>query len=163
MLRILMPAPREASGPMPRLADLLADGLRLNGCDVTIVPWGGGGGRGLSSRVVDRIGEGVVIRRTASAMEPDLLLVQTSHGGVGVIRGLALAVAVPRRNRKLVLECHGSRADVLSAGGRLPFKLATRLLLRRVDGVFVLSSEERRALEAFERHGRFRVVTNPFV
>ena len=163
MLRILMPAPRGVSGPMPRLADLLADGLRRNGCDVTIVPWGGGGVRRLTSRVLDRIAEVVRVRRAASAVRPDLILVQTSHDWSCALRDLALTVAVPRRERKLVLQFHGSRTDVLTARGRLPFKLATRLLLRRVDAVFVLSSEERRALETFARSCRFRVVTNPFV
>jgi glycosyltransferase involved in cell wall biosynthesis len=163
MLRILMPAPQAASGPMPKLAELLAQGLRAHGCEVTIVPWGGGAGRGTGSRVAGRLGEVFRVRRAASSLRPDVILVQTSHDWVCVIRDLALSLAVARADRKLVLQFHGSRADALAEPGGLPFKWATRLLLRRADGVLVLSSEEQRALAAFEPRGRFRVVANPFL
>lgn len=163
MLRILMPAPQAVSGPMPRLAGLLAQGLRAHGCDVTIVPWGGGAGRGRFARVAGRLGQVLRVRRVSASLCPDVILVQTSHDWVCVLRDLALCLAVARADRKVVLQFHGSRADALTAPGGRAFKLATRLLLRRVDCVFVLSTEEQRALAAFEPHGRFHVVANPFL
>jgi glycosyltransferase involved in cell wall biosynthesis len=158
-----MPAPQGVSGPMPRLAELLAEALRAQGCDVSIVPWGGGGGRSLPARLIGRGREVNRVRRAASRLKPDAILVQTSHDWVCVLRDTALALAVRRHGSAIVLQFHGSRSDILVGPGRPLFKLATRLLLRLVDGVFVLSSEEQRALESFAPNRKSFVVTNPFV
>ena len=163
MLRILMAAPQAVGGPMPKLAELLARGLRDHGWEVTLVPWGGGGNRSLVARVLNRARDVVRVRRSASALHPDVVLVQTSYDWPCVLRDLALAFAVARPGRKIVLQFHGGRADVLAAPGGAAFKFATRLLLRRVNGVLILSTEEQRDLSAFEPRGWFRVVTNPFV
>src|SRR5581483_333550 len=164
MLRILMAAPQAVSGPMPKIAELLAAGLRAHGCEVTIVPWGGRSGRSLLGRLVDALGGVLRVHRTASGLRPDVVVVQTSHDWAAVLRDLVLTFSVGRRRgRRIVLQFHGSRADVLAAPGSPLFKLVTRLLLARVDAVLMLSSEEQRAFAKFRPGGTYRVVTNPFL
>jgi glycosyltransferase involved in cell wall biosynthesis len=158
-----MAAPEAVTGPMTKLADLLAGGLRGEGCEVVTVPWGSRGGGTLLARVRERADDVRRIRRALAAERPDVLLVQTSHDWFCVARDLALARTVRGRVRKVVLQFHGSRADLLVAPGSTLFKWATTSLLRSTDGVLVLSSEERRALESFFPRGCFYLVTNPFL
>ena len=157
-----MAAPQGVHGPMPRLAELLAGGLRGAGVAVTLLPWGGGGDS-VGARVLGRAGQLLRIRRALRASPPDALLVQTSHDWAAIVRDLALALAVRGCGCGVVLQLHGSRADRLAAPGSAAFKLATSVLLSLVDGVLVLSSEEQRAFAAFRPSGRFHVVVNPFV
>jgi glycosyltransferase involved in cell wall biosynthesis len=146
---------------MSKLAELLALGLRGEGVEVTLLPWGGGG-RSLADRGLGRARQLLAIRRAARAGRPDVLLVQTSHDWACVTRDLALALAVRRSGCKVALQLHGGRADRLTATGSHTFKFATRRLLSLVDGVLVLSSEEQRAFAAFQPRGQVYLVANPF-
>lgn len=148
---------------MPRLGELLAEALRGQGFEVMPVPWGGGDGRSLPARLLDRARDVAAVRRSANAQRPDILLVQTSHDWYCVLRDLALARSVRGRGRAVVLQFHGSRSDLLERRGSTFFKLGTRRLLRHVDAVLVLSSEERRIFERFHPAGRYYLVANPFV
>ena len=136
-MRILMPAPQGVSGPMPRLAELLAAALRGEGCDVTILPWGGGSGRALGARVLDRGREVNRLRRAASWLEPDAILVQTSHDWACIMRDTALALAVRRHGSKIVL-LNFAGVDFLSSTG---IALIVGILARaRKDGRLISAS-----------------------
>lgn len=153
-----------AKGPMPKLAGMLADGLRGAGCEVATEPWGGRGKAGsVGGRALERLGDVLRIRRAALAEKPDVVLIQTSHDWMCVTRDLMLTAALRGGGRKIVLEFHGSHADRLVTPGYRLFKFATALLLRLSDGVFVLSSYEQHALQTFFPGGGFYLVTNPFI
>jgi glycosyltransferase involved in cell wall biosynthesis len=162
-VRILMPVPQGVRGPMPRLGELLAEALRAQGFEVLPAAWGGDDRSSLPARLLDRARDVAAIRRSAKAQRPDVLLVQTSLDWKCILRDLALARSVRGRGRIVVLQFHGSRTDLLERRRPTFFKRGTRLLLRHVDAVFVLSSEERRILERFHPGGRYYLVANPFV
>src|SRR6266536_2776540 len=163
-MRILMLIPHEGvRGPMPRIVDLLVNGLRNLDCMVSTAPWGRhADDEGLPSKVVGRFRDVFHVRRVASAFRPDAIVVQTSHDWASIVRDLALTAALKHASRSLVLQMHGSWADRLVSPGNALLKRATSLLLHGVDGVLVLSSEEQRAFKAFHPGGRFEVVDNPF-
>jgi glycosyltransferase involved in cell wall biosynthesis len=162
-MRIFMLVPHaNVSGPMPRLAQLLVEGLRGLGCDVATEPWGSHkDGETVFTKAVGRIRDVFRIRRALAAQAHDLIVVQTSHDWPSIARDLALALAIPDRGQ-VVLQFHGGRTDDLLARGHWLLKRTTALLLRLTAGILVLSSDERCALEAFCPGGNFQVVTNPF-
>ena len=147
---------------MPKLAQLLAAGLRSHGCEVVLAPWGGRGGPP-PVRVLQRAADLRRIRQAVLDSTPDVVLVQTSHDSVALARDIPLAMSLRAAGSALVLQFHGSRADLLDQPGSRVLKRATAFLLRQVDGVFLLSTEERSAFERFDRGGDFHVVTNPYV
>ena len=161
-MRILMLVPHEGlGGPMPRILALLIDALGGLGCKVATAPWGRHvDAEGIGSKLLERPRDIWQVRRAASAFRPDCVVVQTSHDWPSITRDAALTTAL--RGRPVVLQMHGTLADRLVAPGNEPLKRATSLLLRLVDGVLVLSSEERRAFEAFQPNGRYEFVDNPF-
>jgi glycosyltransferase involved in cell wall biosynthesis len=162
-LRIVMLAPPPGTpGPMPRLAELLAEGLRSEGCDVVTSAWGGRSGGSVLARTLARARELARARRVLGAVRPGVVLVQTSLDWASAVRDLALAAAARGRGRRIVLEFHGGYCDRLISPGHTLFKQVTALLLRLVDGAFVLSTYEQRALAEFRPRGRFYAVTNPF-
>lgn len=163
-MRILMLVPHPGvAGPMPRILGLLTESLRRAGCVVSTAPWGRhSDAEGLSSKLVARPRDVLTVRRAASAFGPDCVIVHTSHDWPSLARDIPLAAALRARGSSLVLQMHGTLADRLLSPGNQPLKQATRLLLRLVDGAFVLSSEEQRAFAEFFPAGRFEVVDNPF-
>jgi glycosyltransferase involved in cell wall biosynthesis len=163
-MRILMLVPHQGvAGPMPRILDLLTESLRRAGCVVSTTPWGRhSDDEGLGSKLIARPRDILAVRRAASAFGPDCVIVQTSHDWASLARDIPLAAALRARGSSLVLQMHGTLADRLLSPGNQPLKQATRLLLRLVDGVLVLSSEEQRAFAGFYPPGRFEVVDNPF-
>jgi glycosyltransferase involved in cell wall biosynthesis len=163
-MRIFMLVPyANVSGPMPRLAELLVDGLRGLGCDVTTEPWGShNDGETVFTKAAGRTRDVFRIRRALASQAHDLIVVQTSYEWPSLVRDLALALAIRDRGRRMILQFHGGRTDALRAPGHWLFKWMTTLLLRLTAGVLVLSSEERLALEAFYSGRNVRVVTNPF-
>ena len=103
------------------------------------------------------------LRRRLKRERFDVLLVQTSHEWPSLLRDIPLLAVVRRYVPAIVLEFHGGRADRLGSRGARWFKLTTAMLLRLSDGALVLSSEEQSAYQRFWPHGRFFLVTNPFV
>jgi glycosyltransferase involved in cell wall biosynthesis len=149
---------------MGRISELLTAGLRDLGCEVETAPWGRHtDDEGLGRKVVGRFADAVRVRGILSASKPDCIVVQTSHDWRALSRDLVLVWMIRRRVGTIVLEWHGSRADLVSGSGELGLKLATRLLLRGTAGVFVLSSEELAAFRPLASRTRFEVVSNPFV
>lgn len=163
-MRILMLVPHaKVSGPMPRLAALLVNGLRNAGCNVTTAPWGRHSDRESPfAKLLGRARDVLRVRGALSDSGLDFVVVQTSHEWTSIVRDLAVILVIRPRARRIVLQFHGGRADELVAPGHWFLKQATSILLRLTDGVFVLSSGERHALEAFYPAGKFTVVDNPF-
>jgi glycosyltransferase involved in cell wall biosynthesis len=161
-----MATPRDVPGPIPRIADVLASALRASGFVVELASWGGGGGgcggSGLAGRLVGRLRELRLVRHAVRDARPDALLVQTAHDWPALVRDVALVAVVRRRVPRIVLEFHGSRAELLTRR-RTAFAAATHLLLRFVDGILVLSTEEQAAFASFYPERRCEVVVNPFL
>jgi glycosyltransferase involved in cell wall biosynthesis len=95
-------------------------------------------------------------------IEFDIAVVSTAHDWRAILRDIAVAPALRRRGRPVVLQFHGSRTTKLVQPGGYAFKLATQLLLRITDAVFVLSTEEQRDLGAFRPTTEVFVITNPY-
>jgi glycosyltransferase involved in cell wall biosynthesis len=72
-------------------------------------------------------------------------------------------LVIRRRCRPVVLQFHGSRASWLIEPDHRLFKLITRILLALVDGIMVLSTEEQRELQAYQRRTPVWTVKNPYV
>ena len=161
-LRIVMPAPPPTRGPIPKIAELLAAGLRASGCEVAALAWGRRGGSA-SGRVLEVGADVRRIRQAVTRGRPDVVLVHTSHDPRALARDIPLALSIRSSPSRLVLQLHGSRADLLDRPGSPLLKRATAFLLHRVDGVLLLSSEEKRAFERFDPHGSFHVVANPYL
>jgi glycosyltransferase involved in cell wall biosynthesis len=163
-MRILMLVPHVGvRSPMGHIAELLVAGLRDLGCEVETAPWGRHtDDEGIGRKLVGRFVDALRVRRTLAASKPDCIVVQTSHDWRALARDLVLVPLIRRRVRTIVLQWHGSRADLVSSPGEQPLKQATRLLLRGVDGAFVLSSEELAGFRPLAPGTRLEVVSNPF-
>jgi glycosyltransferase involved in cell wall biosynthesis len=160
----MLAPPVTVPGPIPTIARLLARGMREAGCTVEIAPWGRhSDGESAVAKAWGRIGEVLAARQRCRGATWDALLVHTSHDWKTLARDIPLVLACRGQARAIVLVVHGSRYEPLVAARLAPFSLATRLLVRLVDGVFVLSSEEQRHWSRLLPGRRFFVVANPFV
>lgn len=164
-MRILMLSPHPTvRGPLPKHTPVLVAALREAGCEVLSVPWGRhGDADSLRDRLWSRIGDLRGMRKLAQQESFDVLVVKTSHEWVSLIRDLPLVIATRRSSPCIVLQFHGGQSERLAVPGSWLFKVVTRTLLRLVDGVLFLSSDEVRAVAKFHTHGRFHVVINPFL
>ena len=150
-------------GPIPKITTLLLEPLRAAGCEVTVEPWGRHKDvESLADKVVGRVRDIIRVRSRVSAAHFDVMIVKTSHEWMSLLRDVPLVVATRRHVPAIVAEFHGGDSDRLSGPGNHAFKWVTRLLFRRIDGAFVLSSEEARTASAFYPPGKFRVIVNPF-
>jgi glycosyltransferase involved in cell wall biosynthesis len=148
---------------MVRITALLAEGLRNIGCDVSTAPWGRHTyDETFAARVVRRPKDILELRQIVAAAGADCVVVQTSHDWPSIIRDLALVRAIRRASPRLVLQWHGSRANLVAGAGHRWLKLGTTFLLNAVDGALVLSSEELEIFRRFAPKSRFETVTNPF-
>lgn len=163
-MRILMLVPHAGiRGPVPRITQLLAKGLRAAGCEVSTEPWGRYSDKESQLAKVLRRGADVIrVRRAVTARQPECVVVHTSHEWASIIRDLALLAAIRARPARIVLQFHGGRSNQLITPGHWALKRATSMLLALSDAILVLSSEEFDALSAFCPEGLFRVVSNPF-
>jgi glycosyltransferase involved in cell wall biosynthesis len=160
-MRIAMLAPRDTvQGPLPKHTPLLADGLRRLGCEVEMLPWGRRvEGERLPAKILGRARDVLGARRAVVRGDFPVVVVKTAHDWLTLPRDLALAHTLPR-NRVLVLQFHGSQSSRLVARGSWLFKWATKALLGRADGVFVLSREEQGEWLRFSPDSRVCVVRN---
>lgn len=163
-LRVLMLVTHEGiAGPIPTISPLLAEGMREAGCMLEVDHWSRHSDcESLMAKFLGRPWDLLRIRARYSRSPFDVLFVQTSHDWFTLARDIPLVLACRMRGRSIVLMFHGSRYEPLLASPLSPFSLATRLLVSRVDGVFVLSSEEQRQWQRLMPRGRFYVVSNPF-
>jgi len=165
-LRVLMLTGFPAiGGPLPKLAPLLADGLRRAGCDVAIEGWSAhtAGHESIAAKVLGRAVDLFRVHRRLRAWRPDVVYVATSHNWPALLRDIPLVTSVALGRPPLVVHLHGSESHHLVAPGRRLFKACSSLLVRRSAAVLLLSTEERREWKAFCPRGRFEVVDNPFV
>jgi glycosyltransferase involved in cell wall biosynthesis len=164
-MRILMLVAREsARGPVPKLVSHLVRALQTLGCEVVTRPWGRAvEGEGIVRKMLGRARDVSAARRAVRDDTFDVVVVHTSHDWRTLPRDLAVAAAFGRTRPPIVLHLHGSQAAALGARNRRAFRRATRLLLRLVDAVLVLSSEEQRQWSAFAPATPVLVVRNPYV
>lgn len=152
-------------GPLPKLAPLVADGLRRCGFDVAIEGWSAhtAGHEPVAAKVYGRACDLLRVHRRLRAWRPDVVYVATSHNWPALLRDIPLVTSVALGRPPLVVHLHGSESHQLGAPGRRLFKTCSSLLARRSAAVLLLSTEEQREWMMFCPQGRFEVVANPFV
>jgi glycosyltransferase involved in cell wall biosynthesis len=156
---MLAPDP-DISGPVPgpigKLALRLADALRSVGYEVDTELWGRHTREeGLLQKVTGRASDLVRIRRRIARGSYDLVLVNTTHDSMALLRDLLLVLPSPARV-KWVLLIHGSHFEP----GRPWFDRAARRLLSRSAAVLLLSSDEVSEWGRFYPPGRYYLVAN---
>lgn len=163
-MRIFMLVPVAAHGPVPKLTTHLVDSLHTFGCTVVTHPWGRRGKTdSLLNKFKERLQDLLAARRVLKGQLFDVAIVATAHDWRTLVRDIPAALVIRSRCRPVILHLHGSDASRLIGRGNLLFKLATSVLLSLVDGVLVLSSEERRQWQAFRARPPVFMVKNPYV
>jgi glycosyltransferase involved in cell wall biosynthesis len=151
-------------GPVPKLTAHLVAALRSRGCTIVTHPWGRRRhAESLSEKVRERIRQVLSVRRALEDQAFDVAVVTTAHDWRTLVRDISVVFVIRRRCRPVVLQLHGSRASRLIGRGHYTFKFATAALLSLVDGLFVLSNEERRQWQAFRSRPPVFTVKNPYV
>jgi glycosyltransferase involved in cell wall biosynthesis len=150
--------------PLVKHTPLLIDALRSLGCDVVTEPWGRHRDHeSLIEKVTGRIRDIIRIRRTVLHQHFDIMIIKTSHDWATLSRDIPLLYAIRRLCPHVVLQLHGSSPNRLVKSGSRLFKIASKLLLRGCDSVFVLSIEEQRDWRLFYPTGKFYVTKNPYI
>jgi glycosyltransferase involved in cell wall biosynthesis len=162
---LLLTAYPAIGGPLPKLAPLVADGLRAAGCDVVIERWSAhhAGHESPAAKVAGRTADLWRVHRRIREWRPDVVYVATAHNRTALLRDLPLAFTVRRGRPPLVLHLHGSECDRLGAPGARLFTVFSKALVRRAAAVMLLSTQEQRAWQAACPRVEFDVVVNPFV
>lgn len=152
-------------GPLPKLAPLVAEGLRDLGFEVAIRGWSAHGvaHESPAAKVIERSGDLVRVVRHVKRWQPDVIYVATAHNRPGLLRDIPLALALPKGASPLVVHFHGSESGRLGVGRPALFDMASRLLVDRAAAVLLLSEEERNEWRRFRPGVRYEVVLNPFV
>jgi glycosyltransferase involved in cell wall biosynthesis len=160
-MRLAMLAPRgTVAGPLPKHTPLLVEALERLGCEVELLPWGRRSeGEGKLAKVAGRFADVRDARRSISRGDFPVVVVKTAHDWKTLSRDIALLYGLDR-TRIVVVQFHGSQSSRLVAPGSRMFKRATRALLRRADGVLVLSQEERHQWQQFDPASEVLVVRN---
>lgn len=164
-MRILMLVQRPtARGPVPKLTAHLVSALQSLGCDVVTYPWGQHRvNESLLTKLVQRFQDAVSVRRALRGEKFDVAVVKTAHDWQTLMRDVVVALVIRRRCRPIILELHGSRPTLVAEARRPAFKAMTALLLRLVDAVMVLSTEEQRQWQAFRPALPVFTMKNPYV
>jgi glycosyltransferase involved in cell wall biosynthesis len=160
-MRLAMLAPRgTVKGPLPKHTPLLVEALEQLGCEVELLPWGRrADGEGALAKVAGRFADVRDARRSISRGDFPVVVVKTAHDWRTLSRDIVLLYGLDHR-RIVVVQFHGSQSSRLVAPGSRLFKRATRVLLRRADGVLVLSEEEQRQWQQFSPASEVLVVRN---
>ncbi|HLI43605.1 MAG TPA: glycosyltransferase family 4 protein [Acidimicrobiales bacterium] len=159
----MLAAPAAAPGPIGPIARLLARGLEEHGCEVAILDWGSdGSGQSGVRRALDRLGDVLRARRAMRGGHFDAVLVHSSHDWGTLVRDLGL-LGTCRRRPAALLQLHGSSPQRFGARGSRLFTAFSRTLVRRLDGLLVLSSEERKGWQQMADSVPVSVVANPYL
>jgi glycosyltransferase involved in cell wall biosynthesis len=151
-------------GSLPKLTPLLIESLQSLGCEVHTSVWGRHNEQeNLLDKIIGRMRDLLRVRKRLKTRKFDMMVVQTSHDWPTLCRDIPLVLVTRQLCAHIVLQMHGSKADLLIAKGNGIFKAATRWLLQWVDAILVLSTEEQSQFQQFYPHGRFYVVDNPFM
>lgn len=165
-LRVLMLTAYPAiGGPLPKLAPLVADGLRQCGCDVALAAWSAhrAGREGLGAKVIGRTADLVRVHLRIRRWRPDVVYVATAHNWPGLLRDLPLVLTFRRGRPPIVLHFHGSQCDRLGSPGQRLLTALSGLLVRRAASVMLLSSDEMHVWQRRCANVEFDVVVNPYV
>ena len=164
-LRVLMLVPSPGiDGPLPKLVPLLVESLRRRDCEVDTACWSRHAeDESLPAKLAGRTSDLLTVCRRLATRRYDVLFVHTAHTWAGLARDVPLVLLSRWLCDRRVVQFHGSSPDRLLGPGSLLFKAVSRALISQVDAVLVLSEEERREWSTFFPHGRFEVVTNPFL
>ena len=153
-------------GPLPKLAPLVAEGLRDLGFEVTIRGWSAHGVAHESPAVkaIERSGSHLVrVLRHVKRWQPDVIYVATAHNRPGLLRDIPSALALPRARRFWSsISTAVNPAGSVSVGRRCStWHRASSV--HRAAAVLLLSEEERNEWRRFRPGVRYEVVLNPFV
>jgi len=159
---ILAPHPHTL-GAVPRVAKWLAAGLDEQGWTVEVWPWGKRSDtESIVAKVVGRSRDVGDLAARVKGFEPDFVVVMSGLDWKSVTRDNVLVRAISSCTPTIILHPHGGQSNRLLVSGDWVFKRAVRSLLGNVDGVFVLSTEERSAIVRFREGTEVRVVENPY-
>jgi glycosyltransferase involved in cell wall biosynthesis len=164
-MRMLVLSPTATlRGPLPKITPVLVSALRAVAFDVAQETWGRRANHEplwtKPRRLVQDIRR---IRRALRAGAFDVMVVNTSHEWMSLLRDVPLLLSVRRLVPCIAIQFHGGRSDVLVAPGHRAFKAFSWVLLSRSDGLLVLSDEEARETRRFFPGGVIRTVSNPFL
>ena len=160
---MLMPDPG-VKGPIAGHGAHLVEAMRQQGAEVVIGRWGRHADKeSLPAKATGRLGDICKIRQLLRCGTFDVLFIKTAHDRRALLRDLPLMAATRGLALRRVVQFHGSLSNELSEPGRHALKVASRCLVRSSDAVLLLSSEECREWQAFERQGRYHVVANAYV
>ena len=151
-------------GPLPKLAPVVAEGLRRGGCEVSIAGWSAHSARPepFAVKVRDRSGDLWRVRERVRTWRPDVVFVATTHNRSALMRDIPLALALPA-HLPLVLHFHGSECGLLGAPGKRLLTQSSLWLAERAAAVLLLSREEYGAWTHACPRARFELVDNPYV
>jgi glycosyltransferase involved in cell wall biosynthesis len=161
--RIAVLGPRlTVPGPIPKIMPLLIDAWGRQQREVQLVPWGRRTeGEALPAKAIGRVRDVLHARSVVVRGAFPVVLINTSHDWLTLIRDVALLSTLRRRDCVLVVHIHGSNTPRLLGRGSRPFKWVTQALLRLSDAVLVLSQQEKADWTAFSPASRVFVVKNP--
>jgi glycosyltransferase involved in cell wall biosynthesis len=147
LMRVLMGMPKKglAGGPQGHLP-FLVEGLRAHGVTVDELTYGSRTANpSLAGRVALVLKDARAFRASAAALKVDVIHLNTAFDVKALIRDVVTVSFVrPSFRGHIFLKFHGS--DLCLAGSRNPLlRGLARYLFTQVDGVGVLSTEERQA------------------
>ena len=134
------------------------------GWSVEVWPWGKrSDSEGLLTKVRSRFSDVLCIRqRLRDCGSVDFLVIKSGLDWKSVIRDLTLVALVRRYAQVIILQPHGSQVERLARAQERLFKWAVAHLLARVEGVFLLSSDEVNAVASFSPQTPVYQVRNPY-
>jgi glycosyltransferase involved in cell wall biosynthesis len=151
-------------GPLPKLGQMVVDGLEACGLDVETECWSRHREQeGIFEKLVGRTGDLLRIRRHLKRRPVAVLFVTTTHDVPALLRDIPLVLATRHLCAATVLQFHGSMCDRLGAPGTTLFTRASIWLVRHCSAVLLLSREEVGEWRRWVPGARFELVHNPFV
>jgi len=142
---------------------MLVEALSETGYSVSTEYWGRRrDDESLFAKVRGRLADLARVRRRLHQERFDVLLVQTSHDWMTLIRDVPLLIGVRRRRLRIVIQSHGSMAGWITGSGHSMFKLWSRAVFGLSDAHIFSSSAEAEAFRGFAPHHRFYVADNMF-
>jgi glycosyltransferase involved in cell wall biosynthesis len=163
-LRIAMLAPSpDVHGPVGKHTRHLVAALEDEGCGVALVTWGRTSDQHRPpARALQRFADVLKVRRLIRGERFEVLVVKTAHDWNTLSRDLLL-LGLVRPRPATILQFHGSAVESFDQRGHAVFTKASRLLARRVQGIMVLSSQEKRAWQQLAPDVPVMVVRNPYL
>jgi glycosyltransferase involved in cell wall biosynthesis len=150
-LRVLIVGPLlEVRGPIPRIVQLIAEGLRSRGCDVDIVHWGQrGAGESLLDKLTARPRDAARIVAGMGRGAYSLAFVHSAHDTRALLRELPLVLGANRRRLPVFYMFHGTPDRESGSVQDRAWRTLFGFLVRRMAGVLVLSQAEKRFIEGW--------------